>query len=73
VLPVSSVRARAVCTLYDRFIGAFGNEISVLTEIPVQELSDIHPGTAAAVGSLRSGRVRLSPGGGGRYGTFSFF
>lgn len=73
VLPVSSVRARAVSNLYARFIGAFGDEISVLTEIPLQEISKIHPGAAAAVDALRSGRVHLFPGGGGRYGTFSFF
>ncbi|MDH7510275.1 MAG: PHP-associated domain-containing protein [Methanolinea sp.] len=73
VLSVSSVRSRSVSTLYDRFIRAFGNEISVLMEVPPQNLSEIHPGAAAAVDALRSGRVRLVPGGGGRYGTFSFF
>ncbi len=72
VLSVASPRTRSVSTLYDRFISAFGNEIAVLTAVPVSSLARIHPETAAAVDALRSGRVHLSPGGGGRYGSFSF-
>jgi uncharacterized protein (TIGR00375 family) len=73
VLGCSSVRARACSRLYERFIATGGDEIQVLTTIPVSDLAAIDDDVAHAIGSFRSGRVRLSPGGGGRYGSFSFF
>jgi len=73
VLSVSSAGARSVSSLYGRFIAAFGDEISVLTDVPVPRLAAVHGDAAAAIDALRSGRVRLSPGGGGRYGSFSFY
>ncbi|MCQ8894463.1 MAG: endonuclease Q family protein [Methanolinea sp.] len=73
VLGVSSVRARSVLSLYNEFIGAFGNEISVLMDVPVSRCRTIHEGAAGALEALRNGKVRLSPGGGGRYGTFAFY
>jgi PHP family Zn ribbon phosphoesterase len=73
VLSVSAAGARAVSSLYGRFIEAFGDEISVLTEVPIPRLAEVHGGTATAIDALRSGRVHLSPGGGGRYGSFSFY
>lgn len=73
VLSVSSAGARSVSSLYGRFIAAFGDEISVLTDVPVPRLAEVHGDAAAAIDALRSGRVRLSPGGGGRYGSFSFY
>ena len=69
----SSVRTKACTRLYDRFIAASGDEIQALTATPVEELAAINPEVAQAIGSFRSGRVHLSPGGGGRYGSFSFF
>jgi len=73
VLSLSSPDARGVRVLYDRFISCFGNEIHILTEVAVPDLAKVHEATAMAIDSLRTGRVRLSPGGGGRYGTFSFY
>ncbi len=72
VLGCSSPQARRVERLYNRFVERFGNEIRVLTEVPLQDLATVHEGAASAIDSLRCGRVRLLPGGGGRYGTFSF-
>ncbi len=72
VLGCSSPQARRVELLYSRFVGRFGNEIRVLTEVPVQDIATVHEGAASAIAALRCGRVKLSPGGGGRYGTFSF-
>jgi len=72
VLGSSSPQARRVELLYNRFIERFGDEIRVLTEVPVQDLATVHGGAASAIDALRCGRVKLSPGGGGRYGTFSF-
>jgi len=60
------------CTeIYTSFIGTFGNEIAVLTDAPVAEIRTVHPKVADAVEALRTGRVVLHPGGGGKYGTFS--
>ena len=68
----SSTRTKACTRLYDRFIAGCDNEIRVLTSAPADELAAIDSRVAGAVMALRSGRVQLSPGGGGRYGSFSF-
>lgn len=73
VLSRSSTGTRDVVAIYDRFISCFGNEIRVLSDIPVPELATVHGPSAFAIGSLRDGHIRLTPGGGGRYGSFSFF
>jgi uncharacterized protein (TIGR00375 family) len=59
------------CTdVYKSCISTFGDEISILTEIPVEKISDFHPGLGNAIRSFREGKIVLHPGGGGRYGTF---
>jgi uncharacterized protein (TIGR00375 family) len=58
--------------VYDAFIEAFGNEIEVLLTVPVAEIHPIHQGVAGAIDALRKGRIVLHPGGGGKYGSFSF-
>jgi len=73
VLCTSSPATRSCRELYDRFIGAFGDEIRVLTTVPVGELALVDDRVARAVDAFRSSRVHLVPGGGGRYGSFSFF
>jgi uncharacterized protein (TIGR00375 family) len=73
VLECSSTRTRACSLLMDRFIALCGNEIQALTVTPVAELAAVNHEVALAIDSFRSGRVLLSPGGGGRYGSFSFF
>jgi uncharacterized protein (TIGR00375 family) len=73
VLECSSVRTRACTRLYDRCIALGGDEIQVLTATPVEDLAAVDREVAHAVDAFRSGRVLLSPGGGGRYGSFSFF
>lgn len=72
VLDVSSPRTGKVLALYNTFLDRFGCEIRVLNEVPIRELALVHPGTAGAVDALRRERVRFCPGGGGKYGTFSF-
>jgi len=69
----SSVATRACTRLYDRFVTPDTDEITVLTTTPVADLAVIDREVAAAIGSFRTGRVRLSPGGGGRFGSFSFY
>jgi uncharacterized protein (TIGR00375 family) len=68
----SSPGTKGCRSLYDRFIDLFGNEIRVLITVPVEELAEVEPAVAAAVSCFRSARVRLIPGGGGKYGSFSF-
>ena len=72
VLGTSSPRTKGCRELYERFIQAIGNEIFILIDAPIPDLQDVHRGVADAVDSLRNGRVVLDPGGGGRYGSFSF-
>lgn len=73
VLSVSSPRTGKVLALYNRFLEQFGSEIRVLNEVPVGELALVHSGAAEAVDALRRERVRFCPGGGGKYGSFSFY
>ncbi|HTY52952.1 MAG TPA: endonuclease Q family protein [Methanomicrobiales archaeon] len=72
VLGTSSPLTKRGMRLYNSLLGAFGNEIRVLVDVPEEEIRDLHPGVADAIGRLRTGRVTLSPGGGGKYGSFSF-
>jgi uncharacterized protein (TIGR00375 family) len=72
VLGTKSPGAKRVTTLYDSLLDAFGNEIRVLVDVPEEKIRALHPGVGDAIARLRTGRVRLSPGGGGRYGKFSF-
>jgi uncharacterized protein (TIGR00375 family) len=72
LLGTSSPNTKRVVALYEAFLEAFGNEIRVLVDVPEEEIRDLHPGAGEAIARLRSGRVLLFPGGGGRYGRFSF-
>jgi len=58
--------------IYAALIAAFGNEIMVLTSAPVREIRAIHAKVGDAIEALRTGKVTLHPGGGGKYGTFSY-
>ena len=72
ILGTSSPHTKCCTALYESFLEAFGNEIRVLVDVPEDEIRDLHPGVGDAIARLRTGRVRLFPGGGGRYGRFSF-
>lgn len=71
VTGASSPNTKKCKEIYSSFISAFGNEIAVITDIPLAEIQTIHPKVAEAVSALRESRVVLHPGGGGKYGTFS--
>lgn len=58
--------------IYASFIGAFGNEIAVLVNAPVPEIRAVHAKVGDVIEALRTGKVTLHPGGGGKYGTFSY-
>lgn len=71
VLGASSPGTKGCLSLYGKLIGLFENEIRVLIDVPVGELAEADPAVAAAVSAFRSSQVRLIPGGGGKYGSFS--
>jgi uncharacterized protein (TIGR00375 family) len=68
----SSPRTKRVQERYRRLITRFGNEIAILVDLPAEELAKCDPEVARAVRALREGDVVLHPGGGGKYGSFSF-
>lgn len=72
VLGTASPDTRRCDALYTELIAAFGDEITTLISAPASEIRAIHQGVGDAVEALRSGRITLYPGGGGRYGRFSF-
>ena len=72
ILGVSSPETRKCRSLYMSLIKSFGNEISILTDVKISEIREIDPAVADGIHALRSGQVTLYPGGGGKYGSFSF-
>jgi len=72
VLGTSSPSTKRCTALYTSFLETFGDEIRVLVDVPVSEIQGLNEGVGDAVGKLRTGQVQLFPGGGGRYGRFSF-
>jgi uncharacterized protein (TIGR00375 family) len=69
---VSSPCTKNCRRVYDSFISTFGNEIDVLVNAPIHEIRAVHSGVADALDALRSNRVTLHSGGGGKFGTFSY-
>jgi uncharacterized protein (TIGR00375 family) len=72
VLGVATPTAKKCRALHASLLGALGPEIPILIEHPIADISAIDARIADAIDALRSGRVHLKPGGGGRYGSFSF-
>lgn len=72
VLGVSSPTTKKAEARYARLTDVFETEIAVLAEVPPGEIAEVDPEVGAAIGAFREGRVKLVPGGGGKYGTFSF-
>ena len=69
---MSSPYTKKCQEMYRRCIADLGDEISILTEIPAEELTCYHPEIGSAISAFREGRIHLHPGGGGKYGSFSF-
>ncbi|MDD1674517.1 MAG: endonuclease Q family protein [Methanomicrobiales archaeon] len=59
-------------TLTSALLGSLGSEIDILITRRISEIGEVDPRVAHAIEALRSGRVRLTPGGGGRYGSVAF-
>jgi len=59
-------------SLYVALLTSLGSEIEILVERSISEIGEVDRRIAGAIEALRTGRIRLIPGGGGRYGSFSF-
>lgn len=71
-LGTSSPYTRQCQRIYASFIASFGTEIDVLLNTAVEEIRTVNPKVGDAIEALRTNRVLLHPGGGGRFGTFSY-
>jgi len=65
---------QSVWDLYFRFIYEFGNEQRILTEVPISELSRIHPEKVAqGIDRVRKSLIKIAPGHDGEYGKIRLF
>lgn len=69
-LGTCSPTTKKCIALYQACLSSFGDEISILTSTPVSDIERINPALATAIAAFREGRIRLFPGGGGKYGSF---
>lgn len=69
-LKTCSVSTKKCTELYSAVLNRFGDEISILTTVPVPEIIQFHEDLGFAIDAFRKGKIRLDPGGGGRYGSF---
>jgi len=83
LIPLNEVIAEAlgktpecqgVWDLYFRFIREFGDEHTILTEVPVADLARVSPERVPeAVDRMRKGQVSIAPGHDGEYGRIRLF
>ena len=68
------VNSKTVENTYGKMIAALGNELSILSDVPVSEISDSgSPLLAEAVRRARGGEVRIDAGYDGEFGTIRIF
>ncbi len=67
------VASQGVIRAYDRALAALGPELSVLAEVPVEEIAGADPLLGEAVARLRAGRVTRQSGYDGEYGVIRLF
>ena len=65
--------SKTVARDYDRVLADLGPELSVLSEVPADEIARSHPVLAEAVRRLRAGRVIRKAGYDGVFGTIRLF
>jgi uncharacterized protein (TIGR00375 family) len=71
-LNTCSATTKKCSELYYATINRFGDEISILTTVPISQIQNFHQELGDAISAFREGRVILHPGGGGKYGSFEF-
>ena len=67
-LEVENVNSVRVQELWKQFVENFGNEISVLIDVPAEEIKEFNEKVGKKIEAFKSGWVLYVPGGGGRYG-----
>ncbi len=67
-LGVRSTKSKSVIRLYDTMVGGLGPETAILTKTAIEDICSIDARVAEMIGAYRSRRVKIVPGGGGRYG-----
>jgi len=66
-------KSAEVDKLYRYLIEKFGNEFKIMLEVPVDELSRVHPKIAEAIARVKEKKVKISPGYDGVYGEVKIF
>ncbi|MDR3437088.1 UvrD-helicase domain-containing protein [Telmatospirillum sp.] len=69
----SGAASKAVENAYDRTISSLGSELSVLEDLPIEDISRIHPLLGEAITRLRAGTVIRQAGYDGEYGVIRLF
>jgi len=63
-----SKSTRTARLIYDRMLSQLGQETAILTDVPVETVSEIDQRVGQMVDACRQGRALIVAGGGGRYG-----
>ena len=66
---VKQVNSQKVQSSWKDLVERFGNEINVLVDVPIVEISEINKIIAQKIEAFRNGFVLYDAGGGGKYGT----
>ena len=66
-------KSKKVSTQYARAIAQFGSELSILQEVPEEDLRKFNPLLAEGVGRMRRGEVLRNPGFDGEFGVVRVF
>jgi uncharacterized protein (TIGR00375 family) len=69
----AGVASQGVARAYDRTTAALGAELSVLEEVPVEDIAKVNPMLGEAVERLRAGTVIRQAGYDGEYGVIRLF
>ena len=67
------VSSKSVIFEYEKLLHKFGSELSILQDIPTDEISKSHPVLAEGISRLREGKVIKQPGFDGEYGVIRLF
>jgi uncharacterized protein (TIGR00375 family) len=66
-------KSTEVDKLYHYMIEKFGTEFKIMIEIPLDEISKVHPKIAEGIARVKERKVKISPGYDGVYGKVSIF
>lgn len=67
-----SVNTKGVKLAWELLIKTHGNEIKILTNVPIRELDCVNKKIINAICAFRNKSVIVNPGGGGNYGSIQF-